>query len=105
MPSTTPERLARWGTSDSAVIKYLEDRGYVLNGDWTWTLKPWRDPTEEEIDAMIYLMEEWDFGWFREDRVDLSIWELRGWIHRLREGHIEEVIGDIESSLRANGHD
>lgn len=62
MPSTTPERAARWPGIDEQAVKYLERRGYVLNHDWTWS-RPCRViPKETDWDAMLYLIEEWDFG-------------------------------------------
>jgi hypothetical protein len=63
MPSTTPDREARWPGGDSQAIDYLMKQGYSMTKDWCW-VKPTDDhkPTEKEIDAVIYLIEEWDFG-------------------------------------------
>ena len=72
MPSTTPERRARWPGHDKQAIDYLRSCGYVLNRGWSWA-KPSaeHEPTDREIDAVVYLIEEWDFlserlGWTRE---------------------------------------
>lgn len=70
MPSTTPERSARWPGMDSEAIDFLQGEGYKLNRDYTWT-KPTPDhiPTEREKDAVIYLFEEWDFDVIRRDEI------------------------------------
>jgi len=62
MPQTTPERAKRWPGMDSEAIEFLEDAGYTLRKDWAWD-KPSKNhkPTERERDAVIYLIEEWDF--------------------------------------------
>lgn len=67
MPSTTPERAARWPGMDSEAIQFLRDAGFKLGRDWHWRHPddiPWRSRklSEREADAIIYLQEEWDFG-------------------------------------------
>ena len=61
MPSSTPERQDRWHSDDYA-MRFLKAHGYVLNKDWTWSMVPGHKPTWLETDAIIYLIEEWDFG-------------------------------------------
>lgn len=61
MPSSTPERQNRWETDDRA-IRFLEARGFVLNRNWTWSCAVGYEPSWLEQDAIIYLIEEWDFG-------------------------------------------
>lgn len=61
MPSTSPERQARWPGMDTQAIEYLESRGYKLTRDWCW-LAPRREMIEREEDAIIYLIEEFDYG-------------------------------------------
>lgn len=62
MPSSTPERQQRW-QSDDVAIQYLSDRGFRLRRDWCWVLPDGRDDADAtEADAIIYLIEEWDFG-------------------------------------------
>lgn len=68
MPSSTPERRARWWPDDDltgteTASKFLLARGYALRIDWAWR-KPAPDyeVTEEEYDAITFLMEEFDFG-------------------------------------------
>lgn len=63
MPSTTPLRQDRWPGGDSQAIEFLTRNGYTLNREWTWNApKPHRPTTPMERDALIYLIEEWDFG-------------------------------------------
>ena len=73
MPSTSSERAARWPEGDRQAIDYLKGHGFVLTREWFWKLPPGRykedgtplgdNPlTEKEHDAIMYLIEEWDFG-------------------------------------------
>ena len=69
MPSATNELRAKWGgvcEHDSRIEKavyYLEQRGYLLTDSWEWVLPhPGHEPTEEETSAIIYMMQEWDWG-------------------------------------------
>ena len=49
---------------DDEVTKFLTDRGYVLNKDWTWELpKPDHYVTEMEELCLRYMVDEWDYGW------------------------------------------
>lgn len=66
MPQTTPERRARWPGWDSQAMEYLEGQGFHLNRDWTWTSPSKEHKLEEkEEDAILYLIQEWDFGGLR----------------------------------------
>ena len=66
MPQTTPERRARWPGIDSEAIAFLEGQGYTLHRDWSWSApEPGQKPTERERDALLYLIQEWDFGGLR----------------------------------------
>ena len=68
MPSATNEQRDRW-ESDSDAISYLESRGYSIAKGWTWKKPtPAHVPTSMEIDALGYLINEWDFGWLAEDQ-------------------------------------
>lgn len=67
MPSTTPDRAARWPGMDAEAIQFLQSAGFELGRDWHWRHPddiPWRSRklSEREVDAIIYLQEEWDFG-------------------------------------------
>ena len=62
MPQTTPERAARWPGMDAEAIECLEAGGWKLGRDYVWRHPDGKKPTEREIDAVIYLIEEWDFG-------------------------------------------
>ena len=61
MPQTTPERAARW-ESDMNAMAFLKSAGFELHRDWVWRHPERKTPTEQELDAAIYLIEEWDFG-------------------------------------------
>lgn len=70
MPSTTPERQARWPGMDAEAIEFLEGQGYILGRDAHWlSPRPGHKPTEREADALLYLIEEWDFGGLRGSKL------------------------------------
>ena len=63
MPQTTSERAARWPGMDRQAIDYLKQRGYTLQRSWHWHAPDLTHiPTDKERDAILYLIEEWDFG-------------------------------------------
>jgi hypothetical protein len=62
MPSTTPERQARWPGGDQQALAHLKTGGWILGPDWIYRHPENRKPTETEIDAAMYLAEEWDYG-------------------------------------------
>ena len=70
MPSTDSDRQQRWGhggswppegkVMDELAISFLRSRGFTLEDNWTWTKPYGRDVlTPKEIDAIVYLIEEW----------------------------------------------
>lgn len=61
MPSSTPERQEKW-IDDRTAMQYLFDRGLRLDRTWYWVTDNDRTLTDEEADAIAYLIEEWDFG-------------------------------------------
>ena len=64
MPTSTPARRARWG-DDATAIKFLVRLGYKLTPEWEWERPPHRAigaPSWKEYDAIMYLIEEYDFG-------------------------------------------
>ena len=67
MPQTTHERAARWPGRDGQAMEYLEGQGYKLTRQWSWVIPEGQyEPTEREEDAILYLIQEWDFaGWVR----------------------------------------
>ncbi len=81
MPSSTPERQARW-EADYKAIGFLEACGYKLNRDWTWTPPDchvrgveWNGCSPMEADAILYMIEEWDFGGLLNDKgIDCIPW-------------------------------
>lgn len=61
MPSTTPELAAKFPDGDQEAMSVLRSGGYVLTRRWEWYHPLDKEPTERERDAIIYLIEEWDF--------------------------------------------
>ena len=71
MPSATDElRAAFPGSSDQAIAE-LQAAGFILTNQWTWIVPIGHMPTQRELDAMTYLVQEWDFGWIEKDAVSL----------------------------------
>lgn len=67
-PRASDELRAEWpgdGESggDKQAITYLEQQGYRLRRDFGWTRpRPDHRPTERELSALNYLIDEWDYG-------------------------------------------
>jgi hypothetical protein len=66
MPQASDEARAEWdGPDDRKAMRYLKEAGYVLTSRWEW-LRPRersdQEPTEKEISAVRFLIDEWDFG-------------------------------------------
>lgn len=65
MPSTTDERRARWPGMDAQATLHLENRGYERGPKWTWRHPdPNHHMSARDVDAVVYLIEEWDWGPF-----------------------------------------
>lgn len=67
MPQASDEQRFRWGGEDGIgedkAIAYLQACGYVLRRNWTWIPpSPWHHPSPSELDALWFLIDEWDFG-------------------------------------------
>lgn len=63
------ERMA--GSGDLAAQRYLKEQGFTLTRGWEWihpTYVSIEDLTELEYDAIKYLVWEWDFGGFRQEK-------------------------------------
>jgi hypothetical protein len=71
MPQASAELQDEWrhgedGGGDDLAIQFLRAAGYVLRRDWTWRRpQPPRNPTDKELSAVRYLMDEWDFDGLR----------------------------------------
>lgn len=61
MPQARPDLQAKFA-DDSEALDVLEGAGFVLLPDWTWRGPEGRQPCIEELDAIEYLIEEWDYG-------------------------------------------
>ncbi len=66
MPQATDEQRRLWGENggvgEGKAIQYLNNAGYILRRNWTWQKPEGHIPTEEEIGAIDFLIDEWDFG-------------------------------------------
>lgn len=47
---------------DGRAIDFLRSRGYKLTRSYHWIPPADHEPTADELGAMRYLFEEWDFG-------------------------------------------
>ena len=66
MPQATDELRAEWRHGDEdggerLAIRFLTEAGYMLRDDWQWR-PPARPPTQRELSAIDYLIDEWDYG-------------------------------------------
>ncbi len=55
------ELQEEWGMLETKAMNYLEAQGYTLTKEWEW-IAPDRYPTEKEARAVLFLIQEWDFG-------------------------------------------
>ncbi len=57
---------------DQGPMKYLKDQGYKLTKDFLWIPKEgvakYEDMEEKEWDCLLFLIEEWDMGGFKDAR-------------------------------------
>ena len=64
MPTASDEQRAEWGIDDAPVVKFLRDAGYKDTPEWTWIKpSPEHEPTEKEVSAICFLVDEWDWGY------------------------------------------
>lgn len=63
MPQATAELQKRWDIDCGPVIAYLEAKGFRRAKGGMW-IKPSPDHelTEAETSAIVFLIQEWDFG-------------------------------------------
>lgn len=62
MPQASEEQRAEWGITDFNAIFYLEAKGYK-DAHHCWILPtPDHVPTEKEVSAIHFLMDEWDWS-------------------------------------------
>lgn len=67
MPQATDEQREKWGGLDGVgedfATEYLQGRGWTLLRSWHWRKPtPDHEPAEDEIGAIQFLIDEWDFG-------------------------------------------
>ena len=62
MPQASDALRAKFA-DDASAISLLEGAGFVLLPSWSWLLpSPTYVPTQEQYDAIDYLIGEWDYG-------------------------------------------
>lgn len=61
MPQATEELREEWH-SDGNALDFLYERGFVLLKSWEWVKPEGHELTEKEQRAVLYLIEEWDYG-------------------------------------------
>lgn len=67
MPQATEELRKRWdGPSEFKAMNHLYMRGFKLTPQWEWTAPPGVQVTEEDRSAILFLIQEWDFGGLRD---------------------------------------
>jgi hypothetical protein len=69
MPQADEELRAEWshgeeGGGDEAAMAHLRAAGFTLTCQWTWTPPPGHTVTDRDRSAVLYLIDEWDFGGF-----------------------------------------
>lgn len=64
MPQASEELRAEWdGPGDEKAIGYLQEAGYSVDAEWRWISRAiGHEPTEKEISAIRFLIDEWDYG-------------------------------------------
>lgn len=62
MPSTSDAHRARFSRGETEAIAILEEAGYWLDHCWEWHAPANHEPTARELDAIGYLLHEWDYG-------------------------------------------
>lgn len=60
MPQATPKLRQRWGIAPEKAMNFLEKRGFKLTKEWDWIVP--HEPDEKEESAIMFLIQEWDFG-------------------------------------------
>lgn len=68
MPSSTPERQEKWKSDDNA-LDFLKKAGVHMDTTFYFYTDDDRTLTDDEADAICYMIEEWDYGvYIRKDK-------------------------------------
>lgn len=66
MPQATEELREKWGghegVGEDKAIAHLETRGYVLMRGNAWCRPEKLEPSQEDLEAIDFLFQEWDYG-------------------------------------------
>ena len=68
MPMAPDDMRARWdGPNDKKALAHLEEGGYVLDDQYWWSHPdPDWEPSDEDWDAMNFMILEWDYGGYAD---------------------------------------
>ena len=82
MPQASDEQRKAWGTNggagDEKALAFLKTRGWVLTLQYEWVPPtPSHVATKDELGAIWFLIDEWDFGGIARDVGPLDLpWRL-----------------------------
>lgn len=66
MPQASDEDRAKWGghqgVGEDKAMEHLEGRGYKLLRSWNWRPPLGMAMSQDDSEAMQFLIDEWDFG-------------------------------------------
>lgn len=66
MPQASPDLQAEWPGYDQQAMAHLFASGYKLHRDGSWSHpRPDHVPSERDLSAIAYLIDEWDYGGLR----------------------------------------
>lgn len=62
MPQADNVLRIKWaGPDDTKALNHLLEAGYVMTEWWTWVVPAGREPTDDDMSAVQFLIDEWDF--------------------------------------------
>lgn len=66
MPQASDELREKWGgemgVGEDKAYNYLVSKGYELTRQWLWKKPSNHSMTQDEFEAMKFLVDEWDYG-------------------------------------------
>lgn len=63
MPTASAALRAEWdGPGEETAMAFLQRAGYRQRRDWTWQAPDGHTPTDKELRAIQFLIDEWDMG-------------------------------------------
>lgn len=65
MPQASSQTLEDWPGDDADALALLKTNFNLSRGGMFSWKDPAYEPTKQELAALQYLFEEWDYGWYR----------------------------------------